>query len=208
MTRLIVVSSAVAWSCAAVANPIPTSKTVVELEYWGTITSVSDAPVPKDEFEVGDAIHGFFHIDTSLAPADFDPKEAGEGQYIWNGLCDRLCPPRIPAPSGFVTSDKTNVQGDSDDWVSVIDQSFGELYSVVDRETTASRIWQASVSVYQHRDYLHGDGLVQTFDIVPVDDVLGNPGASGEIREVTAATSRLVHFAVSRIRATPKVCRP
>lgn len=81
------------------ATPAPQSYTVIDVEYWGTVSTVGSGPR-----RVGDAITGSMRIDLRFAPSDFWGDFHSEGEYIWNFPCERNCEPEPDAPSRFVTT--------------------------------------------------------------------------------------------------------
>jgi hypothetical protein len=204
MSRFLAVCLAAATSFAASAIPIGVGKTILEVEYWGTVTRV-DGPI---ETRIGDPIHGLLHIDPSLAPPGPPLGGPTEAQYIWNAPCDRKCPPRVPAPSGFVTSYKTVCGGDSDDQVHLFNgnppSGRFDAFIVENNERGPGHIYQLSVGALAPLDLLHELGISQEFDTRPADS--GGSG-SGRLEEIFQSFANRVDFIVERLRVSPKVCR-
>ncbi len=102
------------------ATQAPQSYTVIDVEYWGTISAVG-----AGSRRVGDAISGSMRIDLRFAPSDFWDTFASEGEYIWNFPCERNCEPYPDAPSRFVATSGAPVElgGNSFDRVYVFDQN-------------------------------------------------------------------------------------
>ena len=192
-----------------------TTKTgvVIDLEYWGTVTEVTQGPGA-----VGDAVHGVVRIDTRVAPRDFSfyfPDWAGE--YDVNQECQRNCPPERTEPSGFVTSPGIkDLGGPVYDRVRVIDSDLdltGEWdrdeYSVRDYEirprAQGAGSQQLEIGVQSLLDFITGDGLVQSFDLRPAES---GGAAGGQSETFLDGVASVFSFAIERIRATPHVCRP
>jgi hypothetical protein len=185
------------------------TKTILNVEYWGTVTSSYDGSGPATH-KVGDSLHGLIRVDTSLAPPDRATSAADEGNYIWNNFCDRICPPRVDAPSGFVTSDLSKIRGTSDDFVSVFDLfsmsgGYADTFTLMDREQSPGQILELQLGILAPVDFIRGDGLIQSFDIRPAD--VGAKVADGRFAEFFNAFSRTFDFVVDRLRVSPKVCR-
>ena len=191
-------------------TPAPHSYTVVDIDYWGTVTGVT-----AGTRRVGDDISGSMRIDTRFAPNDFWDWIPAEGQYIWNFPCERGCPPLTDAPSRFVTTRGAPVElgGRSWDEVYIFDKQEG---TAVTHDSISIRDWEdgtgdslLTVSLSARSsvvDFLRGDGLLQDFDL-RVEEAGGDTAASGRWAEAANGIVAFFDFAIDRLRATPKVCR-
>jgi hypothetical protein len=220
MKRLILLAAAAlppAVQAENVATPASASYLVVDIEFWGTISTVG-----AGTRRVGDAINGSMRIDMRFAPDDFwhDSIFPNEGEYIWNFPCERNCGPEPDAPSRFVTTRAAPVElgGNSYDRVFLFDTSKGTAFA---KDEFGIRDWElgagtgneyselrvslsASSSVV---DFIHGDDLLQDFDLRPAE-AGGDTSAGGSWHEaLNGMTQSLFEFTIDHLRATPKVCR-
>jgi hypothetical protein len=195
------------------ATQAPQSYTVIDVEYWGTISAVG-----AGSRRVGDAISGSMRIDLRFAPSDFWDTFASEGEYIWNFPCERNCEPYPDAPSRFVATSGAPVElgGNSFDRVYVFDQNEvfrADEFSVRDWELGSGTgedhsELRVSLSVSSHLvDFVHGDGLLQEFDLRP-SEMGGAIRTEGTwIESVRGMAAAGFDFAIDRLRVKPKLCR-
>jgi hypothetical protein len=185
---------------------------ILTIEYWGTVDHVT-----RGSANVGDAVHGTMVVHSAFAPPDLRATNPNEGDYLWNSPCDRQCPPRIPAPSGFVTNDRSSFKGTSDDEVLVIDRDKdpgrADWFLVADRESTVhgsgvgaySDTHSVAVQIGSTVDFIMGEGLLQSFDLRPDASTIARQG--GIFDQVHGVIQNSLTFVVERLRVTPKVCR-
>jgi hypothetical protein len=197
------------------ATSAPQSYTVIDVEYWGTVSSALAGPR-----RVGDAVSGSMRIDLRFAPSDFWDTFASEGEYIWNFPCERNCEPYPDAPSRFVTTRGAPVElgGNSFDHVHLLDKTEGtailaDEFSVRDWELgsgTGEDYSELRVSLSASSrlvDFIHGDDLLQEFDLRP-SEMGGDTRAGGSWHEaLSGMTATLFDFAIDRLRVKPKICR-
>jgi hypothetical protein len=206
---------------AASANPIPTSipdtKTFVDVEVWGIVYE-SDASV-GDKWANNDPIYRKLTFDLSLAPPDryTTPRV---GLYVYNDQsCEPNCPPPVPAPS-FIRTSGWTFEGMSRDYLELADiedlngDRLSDSYSVEDLELlfdATGRVTQGtSFSALIHQtfdfryDFVNGDSIAQSFDIT----VGGGRDAQGVIWELIDGVRNYAYFHITRMRSTPRVCRP
>jgi hypothetical protein len=212
MQRLIAAGLLAAPFFAHAGTDVPPTHTkssyILDVEYWGTVYDVSVG----DGVAVGDSLHGTLHVQSRLAPRDFIP-DAREASYIWNEPrnCVFDCPPpRIPAPSGFVTrGDGTTIEGVSGDHVSVVDgrasKRHWDRFGVEDFERTSNGFAELVLDVGAPLDFVKGDSLAQAFDVRAKE--AGGSGY-GIVHELVGGAHRLFAFAVDRLRVAPRVCHP
>jgi hypothetical protein len=209
MKRLLVASFA-ATTFSAYAGTVGPPKGVVDVEYWGSIDSISFG----EGLSIGEPMRGTFRIDPSLAPKDRAPS-SHEGNYIWNAQCDFDCPPHFDGPS-FVTNDRQRMRGISDDHGFVIDafpasggqwDTFG--IENVEYLQNPNQTYQAyeffDLTVFSPSNFIIGDDLAQRFDIRPAET--GGHGFA-TIREFVGEVNRLFTLTIDRVRVTPRACRP
>jgi hypothetical protein len=198
---------------AAHAGLIEVPRYLVDVEYWGTVSDVT-----QGTHEVGDSVHGRLRIDTSLAPSDTESQDPRVGDYIWNAPCERGCPPDVDAPNGFVTTDGApSFHGRSYDRVQVFDSAGSpvparDFFAIKDDEGPALNGGSADylvvgLGVRSPADFISGDGIVQTFDIRPVTDV-GSAPSGGGIDSLINGVASSFGFLLDRIRVTPHLCKP
>ena len=185
----------------ASAGPITPSYDVVDLEYWGTLrpNSINCASCPP----IAEKQHGIMRIDLRLAPPDQLPGDPGEGNYAWWG--DLTNDPN--GPSGFVKGDHQGLSGKSEDFVAVRplarDPFLPQLY-VQNSEASGQFVQQSQVLNIIGGNFLHGEGLVQKFDIRPSEQ--GSETAFGAFTQRVGSRIKLFSYTIDRLRATPKVC--
>lgn len=209
---------AVALPAAALAEdvfevtPKPQPYQVVDIDYWGTITEVDSG-----SRRVGESITGSMRIDLRYAPPDRQ-SQWPEAEYTWVPRCLRNCPEEIDAPSQFVTTRGAPLEfgGNSYDRVLVFDESLPPLpfdqLSVEDWETPSPGGGSSNLRIVLNArssvvDFIRGDGLLQQFDLRPAE-AGGDTAAGGTWNAFVNNVSTGFRFAIDRIRAKPKVCRP
>jgi hypothetical protein len=196
----------------ASANPIPDTKTVVDVEVWGTIYEVNVG----DKWAINDPLYRKLTIDLSLAPPDRTDGPI-TGRYMWNETgCEPFCPPRVPAPSGFIRTSGWTFEGISEDSLEIADihgrgPGLNDLYAVGDGEyqLDATGLVNQQTSFYAvinspNYDYLNGGAIAQSFDVT-VNDFFG---ARGGIGEWIGDVRNHALFYITRMRSTPRVCKP
>ena len=207
----------------ATATPITKSPSsnehlVLEIEYWGQVRPSEVRGVENPERYQ----HGKFWVNPALAGPDLLPDVPEQGRYSWDDyLCEDRCTPLPLGPSGFVTNDRQkppSAQHDSYDSVYVNEsgRTAPEYFEVSDREITY-QFSNGEVNLWDDRsfrlfmwsyDYTEGEGIMQSFDVDFARD-----GGSGDVtlrnlfRTATTRADSMLTIALSRIRATPKVCR-
>jgi len=198
-------------------TPAPPSYTVIDIDFWGTISTVE-----VGTRRVGDAITGSLRIDLRVAPSDFwdDSIWPNEGQYIHNFPCERNCAePEPDAPSRVVTTRGAPVDlgGNSYDEVHLVDGTEGSSFPADEFRVRDWELGAGSGDGYSELrvhvgassrlvDFIHGDDLLQEFDLRPAETA--DTHAGGSWHEAVAGNSTaLFEFVIDRLRVTPKVCR-
>jgi hypothetical protein len=197
------------------STPAPQSYTVIDIDFWGTISNDYGGP------RVGEAIEGSMRLDLRFAGADHEYWSPNWGVYGVNyPPCERNCPePEPDRESRFVTTRGGLVEGQSYDEVTVVDSipgsdSFPHDYLRVqdwewsglpsdDSDADLRVVVGISSSVV---DFIHGDGLLQPFDL-RLADAGGDTAGGGIWQQLVNGVSSGFEFALDRIRVTPKVCR-
>jgi hypothetical protein len=209
MRQIALTVSLLALSITCRAGPIMApAPDVIDVEVWGSVDRIIfDEGLPK--VQVGDSVHRRMRIDLSLTPPDRDASTDG-GIYQWNVGCDFNCPPRVDAPSGFVTTAGSTFDFVSEDSVQVSDHGGFEgrsLFKIDDVEDDGrgfqGNFFALSVTVLETMDFIQGDGLVQSFDIRPESEL----HSRGHVTMIKDAVRNSFGFLVERIRVTPKVCK-
>lgn len=197
----------------ASAAPVAETKTLVDVEVWARVRDVQG-----DRWSVNDSLYKRLTIDTSLAPPDLSSSPQ-TGSFDWNDTsCEPDCPPRVPAPSGFIRTQGSTFEGISDDAVGISDQTGSssgsyDLYSISDSETlygpdgrlqTRASSFHA-VLISPNIDFIHGDSITQSFDVT-VPRFTDSAGSS--ITELIDGVFNSARLFVTRMRTTVRVCRP
>ena len=190
---------------------------VVDVEYWG---SVSESTI--EERSIGDPVHGTMRIDLRLGLLDDDRVSNAYGDYGVNAgfkECPRNCGPGSTGPSAFVTAPGIrDLGGLVFDRVQVQDAALIPPYYIpppidrfqlTDEETGSGGYTLLGVSVSSDVDFITGDGLVQSFDL-HLNQTDGSARGFFEslIFVGDNGVTKFFSFAIDRIRATPRVCRP
>src|SRR5262245_54465262 len=118
MLKPLLAAVGVALPLAAIAGDREAHEYVVDIEYWGTVNAV----IAGEDVKIGDPLRGTMTLVPRLAPRDADRSDTA-GDYAWNPLCEGDCPPRVTAPSYFVSSNRRGVRGESGDRVLVGDNN-------------------------------------------------------------------------------------
>ena len=193
------------------ATPMMDGRQVLDVEFWGTVSFV-DSLVDRTS-RAGDPVYALMRIDLSLGWNDTDASEPG-GDYGFNPeRCRGYCPPLIDTPHTFVkTLGVPTVADGSYDGVTLFNAPDFDRFSIRDwelgpRGNDLPRTHQElTVNVVENSDFIHGTGLLQTFDVRPAQD--GRGAAYGSWNLLAGGVSKAFTFVVDRIRATPRVCRP
>jgi hypothetical protein len=214
MKTIFAAGALIALPLAAEAGPIDTATAephvVVQVQYWGSVYGV-------DGQRTGEKVSGTAWIRTWLAPPDSGASDQ-YGRYLYGVGCSGSdCAPGAFGPSGFVTDDHaTLARSDrSEDHVFVLDRdpytrAHWDRLLLSNTETQPgatpadSTRWDLSLEVGSPLDFVHGDGLAQTFDL-RVENAGHDSGHGGYYRMARGAT-QLVSFFVDRLKVTPKVC--
>jgi hypothetical protein len=190
---------------AALAEPILQSRTILEVEYWGTLGDYYGAQPDARE------LHNTLRIDLSLAPADNDTRSA-LGVYDWrNPDAASGLAPRYDV-SDFVSNGLQTLKGRSADYVEFGDEhdathadafdSFivhnNELFEHADGSADSVRL---NLFITSQADFVRGDALDQAFDVRPDSD-----HGLGSVSEMLGGVLRSYTFAINRLRVTPRSC--
>jgi hypothetical protein len=196
------------------AGPITQPVQVVDVEWWGTLAGVTThGPLPSGVPRVKEYLHGTLRIIPALAPPDIVPDDPYTSGYLWFNYCQDDC---TGAPSNFVTSTLQRYDGaSSGDDVFMIDSAGGtnawDYFGVTNSESAISgsggRFLNVTVTTPDF-DFIHGDGILQEFDISSTAaDGVGFGSASETFDNAGRFVSRAIGFVVDRLKVTPKVCR-
>jgi hypothetical protein len=205
--------AAVALPLFAQAVPITPPHYLIDIEYWGSVSG----DVVGGGHSIGDNVRGTMRIDTRLAPGDVASIYDYWGDYQLNERCNHQnCPPELTEPSEFVTSPRIpDLGGFMFDRVQVFDNKTSgsanlyDAYDVEDWESNpgGSMFRRLNVAVSSTTlDFIAGDGLVQSFDVVPSEHA--ETVANGTWEQYVDNVAEGFSFVVDRIRVTPKLCKP
>jgi hypothetical protein len=174
---------------------------ILDVEYWGTIES----RIPGGDHA---PIHAVARVDGRVAPPEFG-SEPGVGVYEYN---EEGYPPRVPAPSNFVTSNLQTLAGpsESEDRVSMVTDANHHAFAIENREFVPHPGRPEDYSLFgleidTPEKFLDGVGLIQEFDVRPA---AAGGRSLGWFDQLIDGVGTSFRFVIDRIRVTPKVCRP
>ena len=196
------------------AGPITQPLQVVDVEWWGTLAGVTThGPLPPGLSSVRQHLHGTLRVNTTLAPPDALPDDANLSTYSWFQYCQGHCPNE---PSDFVTTTLQRYDGvTSGDSIYMTDSAGRtdrwDYFGVTNSESAIMGSGGALLNVTVTTpdfDFIHGDGILQEFDISSTAaDGVGYGSASETFDYAGRFVSRAIGFVVNRLKVTPKVCR-